>query len=222
MNIVLDKVSKTYKKGTGAECKALKNASISISQGTLMAIVGKSGSGKSTLLHILGLSDNFDSGKYYLDDKDISKCSEKEKAKIRNQNIGNILQDFALIPELNIFDNIAIPLYISGRRKKYIHERVDTILKEINMEDIKFKRVNELSGGQKQRVAIARALVNNPKYILADEPTGSLDAKTGNEIINLLLSLNQQGVSVIIVTHDMDIASRCKRIVNIEDGVLTE
>lgn len=222
MDIVLENVSKTYKVGTGAECKALRNVNISIPQGTLMAVIGKSGSGKSTLLHVLGLSDRFDAGKYFLDNKDVSTCSEKEKAKIRNQNIGTILQDFALIPELNIFDNVAIPLYISGMRKKYIQERVKKILKEINLEDIKFKKVNELSGGQKQRVAIARSLTIKPQIILADEPTGSLDVNTGNEIMNLLLELNEQGVSIIIVTHDMDIASRCRRIVNIEDGILTE
>lgn len=222
MNIVIENVSKTYKIGTGSECKALKNANISIPQGSLIAIIGKSGSGKSTLLHILGLSDTFDSGTYYLDEKDVSTYSDKQKAKIRNKNIGYILQDFALIPELNVFDNIAIPLYISGVRKKKIQEKIDSILMEIGLQDIKFKKVNELSGGQKQRVAIARSLTINPDIILADEPTGSLDVNTGNEIMSLLLKMNQKGATVIIVTHDMDIAKKCDRIVTIEDGILTE
>ena len=124
--------------------------------------------------------------------------------------------------ELNVFDNIAIPLYISGVRKKTIQEKIDSILMEIGLQDIKFKKVNELSGGQKQRVAIARSLTVNPDIILADEPTGSLDVNTGNEIMSLLLKMNQKGTTVIIVTHDMDIAKKCDRIVTIEDGILTE
>lgn len=222
MNIVIKNISKTYKIGSDSECKALKGINISIPQGSLIAIIGKSGSGKSTLLHILGLSDTFDSGKYYLDNKDVSNYSDKAKAKIRNKSIGYILQDFALIPELNVFDNIALPLYISGARKKVIREKINSILIEMGLSNIKFKKVNELSGGQKQRVAIARTLLTDPDIILADEPTGSLDMNTGNEIINLLLKLNQSGVTIVIVTHDMDIAKRCERVITIEDGVLFE
>ena len=222
MNIVIKNISKTYKIGSDSECKALKGINISIPQGSLIAIIGKSGSGKSTLLHLLGLSDTFDSGKYYLDNKDVSNYSDKAKAKIRNKSIGYILQDFALIPELNVFDNIALPLYISGTRKKVIREKINSILIEMGLSNIKFKKVNELSGGQKQRVAIARTLLTDPDIILADEPTGSLDVNTGNEIINLLLKLNQSGVTIVIVTHDMDIAKRCERVITIEDGVLFE
>ena len=129
---------------------------------------------------------------------------------------------FKIIYWLNVFDNIAIPLYISGVRKKIIQEKIDSILMEIGLQYIKFKKVNELSGGQKQRVAIARSLTINPDIILADEPTGSLDVNTGNEIMSLLLKMNQKGATVIIVTHDMDIAKKCDRIVTIEDGILTE
>ena len=221
MDITIKNVSKTYKIGTNSECKALKKANVNIPQGSLVAIVGKSGSGKSTLLHIMGLSDTFDYGTYYLDDKDITKYSDKEKAKIRNQNIGYILQDFALVSDLSVFDNIALPLYISGMKKKKIVESVNQISKEIGITNILSKKANELSGGQKQRVAIARSLTTNPQIVLADEPTGSLDIKTGNEIMSLLLDLNKKGVTVIIVTHDMDIAQKCHRIISIEDGILT-
>lgn len=221
MQIELNGISKIYKSRLNS-VQALKNINLYIDKGELVAIVGKSGSGKSTLLHILGLSDTQTSGEYILDGTNISKLSEKKKSILRNTKIGHVLQDFALVNQMTVYDNIALPLLISNSSGSITKQRVNAAARSVQISDLLKKRANQLSGGQKQRVAIARALAMQPQIILADEPTGALDINTGNEIIRLLLKLNDQGTTVIIVTHDLEIASMCKRVIKLTDGQIVK
>jgi lipoprotein ABC transporter, ATP-binding protein len=195
---------------------ALRNISLTINDGDFLAIVGESGSGKSTLLHIIGLLDNFTHGKYLLNGKDISRLNDKAIAKIRAKNIGFVKQDFALIDDMTVEDNVMLPLYPikSPNKRKLALEALD----KMGIKKLAEKQVSQLSGGEKQRTAIARAIVTSPNIILADEPTGALDSKTSREIFDILCSLNQNGRTVIIVTHDQEIASMCKKTVEISDG----
>ena len=222
MLIELTNLNKIYNKMKENECHALKNVNLKIAEGELIAIVGHSGSGKSTLLNIIGLIDSIDEGNYYLDSFDILMLKDSLKSKYRNKYFGYVMQDFALIPNMSVYDNIALPLYLSNNKVFSIDELVNQAIEMIGIDSFKNKKINQLSGGQKQRVAIARAIVHSPKIILADEPTGSLDQKSGNQIIERLISINKTGTTVIIVTHDMNIASRCDRIVTITDGILKE
>ena len=217
--IRLENVTKTYNKGKAGEFEALHNISLDIEKGELIAVVGKSGSGKSTLLHILGCVDRFEKGKYYLDDVDVSNISEKKAAIIRCNKVGIVLQDFILVDDNTVLQNVMLPFYFdSSVSLSKAKEKSLKALKQVGMSNYSNKVVGKLSGGQKQRVAIARAIVNSPSIILADEPTGSLDSQTASEILQLFLMLNSQGHTIIMVTHDIEIANQCKRIIEITDG----
>lgn len=218
--IKLSNIGKIYNKGKNNECIALTNVNIEITDGELTAVIGRSGSGKSTLLHILGCIDNSTSGKYYLGDDLVSGLSRNQMADVRNQRIGIVMQDFALVEEYTSIENVMIPLVFSKRPKKQRKEIAMNALKLVGMNNLANKNVKELSGGQKQRVAIARAIVNNPSVILADEPTGALDSKTAADIMNLFKKLNSDGKTIIIVTHDKEIAAQCDRIIEISDGIV--
>ena len=216
--IKLDKIVKIYNYQKSNEFKALDGFTCEISDGELVAIIGKSGSGKSTLLHILACIDNYQEGDYYFDDILMKNLPERKCAKIRNEKIGMIMQDFALVEDFTALENVLIPLYFSKRKIRNKKEKAFDALRALGVEDLAKKTCNKLSGGQKQRVAIARAIVNEPSVILADEPTGALDTKNSKEIMNLFKSLNENGKTVIIVTHDMSIASQCNRVIEISDG----
>lgn len=218
MLIELKNVDKIYR-SEQQSFQALKRASLSVEEGEMIAIQGKSGAGKSTLLHIIGCIDTFDEGSYMLDGIDVKKLNDRQLAKIRNQKIGFVMQDFALVPKLSVYENIAIPLYLSPHFNiRKIRERAEQAAKDVGLAALLGKRANHLSGGQKQRTAIARAIVNHPKIILADEPTGALDAATASEIMALLKKQNERGITVIIITHDDSIAKSCSRIIRIKDG----
>lgn len=221
MLIELKKIDKIYRSGQQS-FHALKKIDLSIQEGEMVAIQGKSGAGKSTLLHIIGCIDTFDEGSYMLDGIDVGKLGDSKLAKIRNQKMGFVMQDFALVPKLSVYENIAMPLYLSaGVSIRKIRDKVKKAAKDVGLADQLEKKANQLSGGQKQRVAIARAVVNTPKIILADEPTGALDAATAGEIMALLKKQNEKGITVIIITHDDSIAASCGRIIGIKDGKIT-
>lgn len=215
--IKLTNITKIYNKNKANEFHALKNVNLEIEDGEMIAIIGKSGAGKSTLMHIIGCIDDFDNGDYELNEINVKKLSAGKKAEIRNKHIGIVIQDFALINDYTVYENVMIPLYF-GKSVKYKKDKVKNVLEKIGISDLSKKKISQLSGGQKQRVAIARALVNNPEILLADEPTGALDVNTSKEIIGLLKDLNKMGTTVIIITHDMDIANECNRVVEISDG----
>lgn len=202
------------------EFTALKGVSLRISEGEMVAVIGKSGAGKSTLMHIIGCIDDFEQGKYYLNGQDVSKLNEKKRAIIRNRDIGIVLQDFALMENYTVIENVLMPLFFSkdAGNRRVREEKAKDILSQLEMDEIMDKKVNKLSGGQKQRVAIARAMINNPKVLLADEPTGALDVKTSLEIMNVFKQLNAKGTTVIIITHDMEVANECNRVIEICDG----
>lgn len=218
MLIELKKIDKIYRSGQQS-FQALKNVDLSVKEGEMLAIQGKSGAGKSTLLHIIGCVDTFDKGSYILDRIDVGKLNDRQLSKIRNQKMGFVMQDFALVPKMSVYENIAIPLYLSKSiRFKDIRDKVTKTAEDVGLSSQLDKKANQLSGGQKQRVAIARAVVNSPKIILADEPTGALDAATASEIIALLKKQNEKGITVIIITHDDSVAESCGRIIRIQDG----
>lgn len=218
--IEIKNLYKTYNYGKPNAFEALKDVSLTINDGEMVAIIGKSGAGKSTLMHILGCIDDFEKGQYIFNGKDISKVNEKKSAAIRNSEIGIVLQEFALMEQYTVVENVIMPLFFtpkSGRRSEK-EKRALEILKRLEMDEYAYKKVNKLSGGQKQRVAIARAMINNPSVLLADEPTGALDVKTTDEIMKVFRNLNKNGTTVIIITHDMEVAGMCDRIIEISDG----
>ena len=218
--IEIKNLYKTYNYGKPNAFEALKDVSLTINDGEMVAIIGKSGAGKSTLMHILGCIDDFEKGQYIFNGKDISKVNEKKSAAIRNSEIGIVLQEFALMEQYTVLENVIMPLFFtpkSGRRGEK-EKRALEILKRLEMDEYAHKKVNKLSGGQKQRVAIARAMINNPSVLLADEPTGALDVKTTDEIMKVFRNLNKNGTTVIIITHDMEVAGMCDRIIEISDG----
>lgn len=222
-SIKIENLKKYYNEGKESEVKALNGINLNIEQGDLCSIVGASGSGKSTLLYILGCLDRQTEGKYYLNNTDISDLSDKELSILRNKYFGFILQDFGLIEDETVYENIYVPLLFSKDKKdKNIDQKINNLLKELSITELKNKKVKQLSGGQRQRVAIARALINDPKIILADEPTGSLDTKNSEIILNLLMRLNNQGKTVVIVTHNLDIADRTNKRFLMEDGIIKE
>lgn len=216
--IKFENIGKIYDEGKQNACVALKDINIKIDKGNLIAIIGKSGSGKSTLLHILGCLDAPTSGEYYLSNEKVDFKNFKMLAKIRNKKIGFVLQDFGLILNETVLENVSVPLLFSKTPFSEIKKKSLNALEILGIDTLAGKKSNQLSGGQKQRVAIARALVNDPDIILADEPTGALDSKTSAEIVNILLNLNRTGKTIIIVTHDKNIAKRCEGIIEISDG----
>ena len=214
--IEIKNLNKIYLKGKKNMVHALNNINLKIDDRETVAIIGESGAGKSTLLHIMSCIDNFD-GEYYLDNIDINKLSESKKSKLRSSKIGIVLQDFALIDDFTVFENVMTPLYFNKKIKDK-KRSVMRALKKTGIASLKSKKVSQLSGGQKQRVAISRALVTSPEYIFADEPTGSLDSKTSDEIIKMLFELNSNGITIVIVTHNLEIANQCHHIIEIKDG----
>ena len=217
MIITVDKVNKTYKNGS-LELQVLKNISFKVDKGEFLAIMGSSGSGKSTMMNILGCLDNQYEGRYILDGIDISKSTENELSEIRNKKIGFIFQSFNLLPRLTALENVELPLVYSSIPKEKRHKRANELLEMVGLKDRTHHRPNELSGGQRQRVAIARALVNNPSIILADEPTGNLDSKSEEEIIEILQKLNKMGKTIVIVTHEPSIGKIAERKIVFKDG----
>ena len=215
--ISLTNIVKKYHIGS-VETIILKKVSVDVNKGEMIAIVGASGSGKSTLMNIIGLLDKADNGKYLLKGNDVAGLSEDELAKLRNQSIGFVFQQFNLLPRFNAIKNIALPLIYRAIPQELINKKVDDVLKRVGMEDFASHRPTQLSGGQQQRIAIARALVGDPEVILADEPTGSLDSRTGKEIMNLFSALNNEGRTIILVTHDEQVASLCERRITLVDG----
>ncbi len=216
--IKIAELNKTYNIHKPNEYHALHDISLEIDDGELTAIIGRSGAGKSTLLHIMGCIDRFESGTFEIDGEDVSKLSDKKLSKIRNKKVGIVMQDFALIDTYTVLQNVMTPLYFSKIKGKKAKEMCLSALKAVNMEKYANKPINNLSGGQKQRIAIARAIVNDPSFILADEPTGALDTKTSEEIMELFKELNSRGKTVIIITHDMTVAKACSRQIEISDG----
>ncbi len=212
-------LTKTYRMGD-QEVHALAGVSFDIHAGEMVAIIGSSGSGKSTLMNILGCLDKPSSGQYFLDDEDVSKLGTNRLARIRNQKIGFVFQSFNLLARMSALENVEVPLLYSG-----VHSAADralAALARVSLADRCHHEPNQLSGGQRQRVAIARALVTNPTIILADEPTGNLDSKTSVEIMALFRELNDQGVTLIIVTHEPEVANYCKRSIKVSDGLIVE
>jgi putative ABC transport system ATP-binding protein len=222
-NIIIsaENLWKIYQLGK-QEVNALCEATFNISQNEFVAIMGPSGSGKSTLMNIIGCLDTPTKGKYFLRGKPVSTLSDNELAYIRNTEIGFVFQVFNLLPRATAFHNVEIPLIYKGAKKKEREEKTSRALELVEMNDRMNHRPSELSGGERQRVAIARALVNEPSILLADEPTGNLDSKTGQEILSLFHKIHSQGNTIIIVTHDRDIANQAQRILFLKDGRIIE
>lgn len=214
----IENLTKTYNYKKSNAFTALKDVSLEVEDGEMLAIIGKSGAGKSTLLHIIGCIDKFEKGSYIIEGTDVHSLSDNKLAKIRNEKVGIVMQDFALIDEYSVIENVMIPLNFSKKKLGKPKELAMKALERVGIANLAKKPVSKLSGGQKQRVAIARAIVNDPSFILADEPTGALDTKTSSEIMELFTELNKSGKTVIIITHDLTIADKCKRKVEISDG----
>jgi putative ABC transport system ATP-binding protein len=215
--IQLEGISKIYGQGETA-VYALSDINLKIQQGEYCSIMGASGSGKSTLMNIIGCLDRPTSGSYYLDKVDVSRLSSSELASIRNQKIGFVFQQFHLLPQLTALENVILPMVYGGISPKERKERAEAALKRVGLENRLQNKPNQLSGGQQQRVAIARAIVNQPVLLLADEPTGALDSRTTHDVINIFGELNASGMTVVMVTHEADVASFSHRIVWFKDG----
>ncbi|OGE70995.1 macrolide ABC transporter ATP-binding protein [Candidatus Daviesbacteria bacterium RIFOXYD1_FULL_41_10] len=219
--VKLSRINKTYNTG-GIPFHALKNINLEVKKGEFLAIIGASGSGKSTLMNIIGLLDQPTSGIYELDGQNTACLKEGNLANIRSCKIGFVFQSFNLLPRTSALDNVAMPLIYAGVSSEDRHAIAKKALEDVGLGDKLGSHSNQLSGGQQQRVAIARALVNNPEIILADEPTGNLDSKSGDEIIEIFIKLNKAGKTVIIITHEADIAKNAERIIKIKDGEITK
>ena len=217
----IERVTKEYRMG-GEIVKALDGVSLMIEQGQFVAIIGPSGSGKSTLMNVLGCLDAPTSGEYWLDGEEVSRLKESRLAEIRNRKIGFIFQGFNLLPKLTALENVELPLVYGGIPAAKRRELAIEALRKVGLEERMKHTPLELSGGQQQRVAIARALAGNPPVLLADEPTGALDTKTGKEVMGLMRTLNEAGHSIILITHDMDIVKQAERVVRISDGKIAE
>ncbi len=217
--IEIDKVAKVYKMGS-EKVFALREVSVDIHENEYVAIMGPSGSGKSTLMNILGCLDTPTGGRYAIEEADVSRMNDNQLADIRNRKIGFVFQTFNLLPRATSLKNVELPLIYAGISASERQEKAKLALKKVGLEDRMTHKPNELSGGQRQRVAIARALVNNPSIILADEPTGNLDTKTGEEIMQLFADLWKGGNTIILVTHEEDIAKHAHRIIKIRDGLI--
>lgn len=218
--IELKNINKSYRNGD-QELQVLKDISLEVEEGEFVAIMGPSGSGKSTLMNIIGMLDRPTTGEYHLGSEEVAKLGDKKLAKVRNKQIGFVFQQFFLLSKLNALQNVELPLIYAGVSTSKRRKLAEEFLEKVELTERSHHLPSELSGGQKQRVAIARALVNNPSIILADEPTGALDTKTGNQIMQLLVELNKEGKTIIMVTHEPEIAAYAKRQIVIRDGVIS-
>lgn len=218
--ICLEKVNKSYRMGENS-LHVLKDVSLQVERGEFASILGASGSGKSTLMNIIGCMDTLDTGRYTIDGICVEQSKPDVLAAIRNEKIGFIFQKYHLIPKYSVLQNVMMPLLIRGLDRKSTQEKAEEILEMVGLEQRKIHKPNELSGGQQQRVAIARALITHPAVLLADEPTGALDSKTGLEILSLFRGLNRQGNTIIQITHDSNVAKAGNRILTLKDGILS-
>ncbi len=218
--IELSDISKSYRTGD-VVTPVLFGIDLQVSRGDYVALMGPSGSGKSTLMNLLGLLDRADSGHYRLDGQDVTGLSAAQHAEVRNRTIGFIFQSFNLLKRMNVLENVALPLLYAGQSRAAARTRAQDVLEQVGLATLGHRMPNQLSGGQQQRVAIARSLVNRPPLLLADEPTGNLDTKTTNEVLEVIGQLNrEQGLTIVIVTHEPDVARRAKRLVKLKDGVI--
>ena len=217
--IEINELNKSYPIGQGS-LHVLKGINLKINEGELVAIMGSSGSGKSTLLNIIGMLDNYDSGSYKLDNVPIKDLDETKAAKYRNKFLGFVFQSFNLINYKTALENIALPLYYQGISRVERQKTAIEYLEKVGLADWAEHLPSELSGGQKQRIAIARALASQPKVLLADEPTGALDSTTSEEVMDLIKQINREGKTILVVTHEQDIANMCKRIITLKDGII--
>ncbi|WP_278600640.1 ABC transporter ATP-binding protein [Clostridium tertium] len=219
--IKLKGINKYYSSGE-EKLQALKDVDLDVAKGEFLAIMGPSGSGKSTMIKILGLLDKEFEGSYFLDEKEVKTLNDDLLSNLRNEKIGFVFQDFNLIDRLTIKENIELPMLYMGRGIKETKDKVKELLEKVKLLDKIYKYPKQLSGGQQQRISIVRSLVNNPDIIIADEPTGALDSKTSEEIIEIFNELNKEGITIILITHDINVAKKAKRIVKIFDGQLKE
>lgn len=220
--IVMKNINKYYPVGK-EQLHVLKNLNLTIQRGEFLMIMGKSGSGKTTLMNIIGFLDQVSDGQYYFDGKDVSKLNENQKSELRNAYLGFIFQQFFLIQSLNVRQNVELPMVYGGKIKESLRqEKAQTYLDLVGLKEKTTVKTTELSGGQQQRVAIARALVNDPLLIMADEPTGALDSETSSDIMDILTKLNQEGKTIVMVTHDTDITKYATRVIYMKDGLFLD